>query len=126
MSDTYLEKFDVVDSRIAAVEARLAVVEDGTSVAAVVAAKAEAAAASAVSAVARAEESAKSAVEAVARAEAAVVELTRKVDSLTVTQKTQLDILIRLDAVAANPHFKVILAIVATVLASWAASKGFK
>ncbi len=100
-----------VADRFVAVETRLSAVEDGTSLAAATAAKADAAATAAVA--------------AVVRAEAAVVELTRKVDSLTVTQKTQLDILIRLDAVAANPHFKVILAIVATVLASWAASKGF-
>ncbi len=61
-----------------------------------------------------------------AKMESAIVELTKKVDSLTATQELQLQILQRLDAVAANPHFKVILAIVATVLASWAASKGFK
>ncbi len=55
-----------------------------------------------------------------------VTELTKKLDALTGTQKLQLEILQRLDLVAANPNVKIILAIVATVLASWAASKGLK
>lgn len=55
-----------------------------------------------------------------------VTELTKKLDALTGTQKLQLEILQRLDLVAANPNVKIILAILATVLASWAASKGLK
>jgi len=55
-----------------------------------------------------------------------VGELTKKLDSLTASQKLQLEILQRLDLVAANPNVKIILAILATVLASWAASKGLK
>lgn len=58
--------------------------------------------------------------------ESAMVDLTKKVDSLTQSQKLQLEILQRLDAVAANPSVKIILAILATVMASWAASKGLK
>ncbi len=60
------------------------------------------------------------------RLETSVSELTKKLDALTATQKLQLEILQRLDLVAANPSVKIILAIVATVLASWAASKGLK
>ncbi len=55
-----------------------------------------------------------------------VADLAKKIDALTSDQKLQLEILKRLDQVAANPNVKVILAILATVLASWAASKGFK
>ncbi len=61
-----------------------------------------------------------------AKMESAMVELTKKVDSLTASQKLQLEILQRLDLVAANPNVKIILAILATVMASWAASKGLK
>lgn len=60
------------------------------------------------------------------RDRAQVGNLAKKVDELTVTQQTQLEILKRLDAITSNPHFKVILAVVATALASWAASKGLK
>jgi len=55
-----------------------------------------------------------------------VAGLVKDVAQLTADQKIQLEILKRLDAVAANPHFKIILAIVATALGSWAASKGLK
>jgi len=61
-----------------------------------------------------------------AKTETAITVLTKKVDDLTASQKLQLEILQRLDAVAANPSVKIILAIGATVLASWAASKGLK
>jgi hypothetical protein len=60
------------------------------------------------------------------KTDTALMNLTKKVDDLTASQKLQLEILQRLDAVAANPNVKIILAIVATVLASWAASKGLK
>ncbi len=56
----------------------------------------------------------------------ALTALTAKVDALTRDQKLQLEILTRLDGVASNPHFKVILAIVASILGSWAAAKGLK
>lgn len=47
-----------------------------------------------------------------------------KLDSLTASQETQLAILSRLDKFAANPNIKIILAVLATALMSWAASKG--
>lgn len=53
-------------------------------------------------------------------------ELAAKVDALTTTQATQLAILGRLDKVAANPHVKVILAVLAAAAVSWATSKGLK
>lgn len=53
-------------------------------------------------------------------------ELAAKVDSLTKTQDVQLAILSRLDKIAANPQVKIILAVGATALASWAASKGLR
>ncbi len=56
----------------------------------------------------------------------AITALAAKVDGLARDQKLQLEILTRLDAVAANPHIKLILAIVASVLGSWAAAKGLK
>lgn len=52
--------------------------------------------------------------------------LAKKVDSLTVTQETQLAILSRLDKVASNPMVKTIMTILGTALATWAASKGLK
>ena len=51
-------------------------------------------------------------------------ELAAKLDALTTTQETQLAILGRLDKFAANPNIKIILAVLATALMSWAASKG--
>jgi hypothetical protein len=51
-------------------------------------------------------------------------ELAAKLDALTSTQETQLAILSRLDKFAANPNIKIILAVLATALMSWAASKG--
>ena len=54
----------------------------------------------------------------------AITDLAEKVTGLTLTQKTQLDILLRLDRVASNPHVKVIVMVLATVLGAWAANRG--
>ena len=61
-----------------------------------------------------------------AQERAAREELAAKVDALTASQTLQLAILGRLDKVATNPHVKLILAVLATAMMSWAASKGLK
>lgn len=61
-----------------------------------------------------------------AKTDSAVTALTAKVDALSASQQVQLEILQRLDHVAANPLVKTVFAILAAAIASWAASKGLK
>ena len=71
---------------------------------------------------------AKIAAEIVARTELAekADALAKEVAELKDTNALQLAILGRLDKFAANPNIKIILAVLATALMSWAASKGLK
>jgi septal ring factor EnvC (AmiA/AmiB activator) len=53
-------------------------------------------------------------------------ELAKQVASLAESNQVQLAILTRLDRLAANPHVKIILAVLATAATTWLASKGLK
>ena len=98
MDQDIADKFSVAESRMAALDSRIATAEARLTI-----------------------------VEAEgAKDRTAISDLAKKVDDLTVSQKTQLEILQRLDAVAANPYVKVILSVLAMAAASWAASKGLK